>query len=330
MIGKRKKQPLRIVLWVLGFLVCAGFEGENQYMPEYPGKATVTVEPISVRHKITAAESADFRRNLEQLRDLIVAFPIFHPTHGVEVRGYMRAEYEAPASPKTPIVGIGYIKYYPFLQGKNRIVPIIATTAEIRVHVNSLTGSLDPAGIKDADFFCQPERAGEQNGFPAYRTEKGDEFLVLSKSDKDLWIPVTREEFINAWLRIWQKENAKNPQAMFSEMVDRHKAALAAMPAEERRMQAYYFPQAPDPMGPLLSPAGSTIGTPMVKANPAWFDPSKPRSAFQVITLRFHYSGEIDPDNPRAKPEHNDYCYFRVWETLHTSNWATVASMLNR
>jgi hypothetical protein len=84
-------------------------------------------------------------------------------------------------------------------------------------------------------------------------------------------------------------------------------------------------------MGPLLAAAGSTDGLPIAKANPAWLDPSRPRSAVQLITLRFHYDGgDIDPDNPTAEPRGGDYGARRVWETLHNSNWTTVAAALSR
>jgi hypothetical protein len=83
-----------------------------------------------------------------------------------------------------------------------------------------------------------PKRMGGLNGFPLYRAVNGDEILVLSASGKEPWVPVTREEFINIWISVWQKR-ASGPQDSFTqEIIDRHKAVLAAMPPAERRMQA--------------------------------------------------------------------------------------------
>ena len=142
--------------------------------------------------------------NLERLRELLLAGPVFHPPLGVEVTGWMRAE------PKLS---------------------------------------------------CGPRQTGELNGFPVYRTTSGDEILVLTRSTVPPWVPVTREEYANIWMRIWQKKAAGSPcVALFAQVVERHRETLAKMTAEERRMTTRHFPQAQDQTGPRCRPRGAVTG----------------------------------------------------------------------
>jgi hypothetical protein len=66
-----------------------------------------------------------------------------------------------------------------------------------------------------------------------------------------------------------------------------------------------------------------------VKANPQWNDPALPRTAFQLITLRFQYAGDLDPDRP-GLTEFGDASPLRVWETLHKTDWKAVSAALTR
>ncbi len=83
-----------------------------------------------------------------------------------------------------------------------------------------------------------------------------------------------------------------------AQVVERYRETLAKKTAEERQMQARHFPQAQDPLGSPLPPAGSNLGLPVVKANPQWNEPALPRAAFQLITLRLRSAGDLDPDRP--------------------------------
>jgi hypothetical protein len=50
-------------------------------------------------HGAGALERDAVQRNLERLRDLLLAGPVFHPPLGVEVTGWMRAEPGGTATP---------------------------------------------------------------------------------------------------------------------------------------------------------------------------------------------------------------------------------------
>lgn len=82
-----------------------------------------------------------------------------------------------------------------------------------------------------------------------------------------------------------------------------------------------------DPYEPPLPPSGSLDGVPMVKPNPKYFDPALPRTAFQLITFRFKYTGHLDHDNP-GPTENGDLSPYRVWEASHRSDWTAIRAAL--
>ena len=142
-----------------------------------------------------------------------------------------------------------------------------------------------------------------------------------------MWVPVTREEYVKAWLAYWEKHAAGSPpqDTITPQIVRRHREVLAAMSPEERKMQARTHTW--DPFEPTLAPVDSEEGTPLVRANPAWFDASLPRSAFQLITLQFNYSGTLNHENP-GPTEHGDIAPYRVWQALHASDWKEISGAL--
>jgi hypothetical protein len=227
-------------------------------------------------------------------------------------------------------VGTGFIQFYAYVLNPKTGLPyrFIVTTAEVNVWVNKPEASLElnlSEGV--ARFYVEPERAGEVGGFPVYRRYGGDDILILNGGSRPPWVPVTREEFVRASLRKWQKDAADSPPAdtITPKVVANHEAALAAMSAEERRMPARYL--AYDPMVPMLAPVGSRQGQALVKANPEWYDPALPRTAFQLISLRFQYGGDPHFDRPESTRNTD---YLRVWQMLHTSDWGAISAALTR
>lgn len=90
-------------------------------------------------------------------------------------------------------------------------------------------------------------------------------------------------------------------------------------------MPARYL--AHDPMQPMLAPVGSSLGQPLVKANPEWYDPALPRTAFQLISLRFQYAGDLDFEHPEST---RNVDALRVWQMLLTSDWGAISAALTR
>lgn len=303
--------------------------GGFNFLHEHPGKMSATVTGSHLQLKKT--EAAAFKRNLEQLRNLLDRQPTFNPPRGVEIIGYLRPNDAQPKTNKVPIPGFGYLRFhFYYLQEKTgNPIYIRFTTDEIFLSVNDPDQGFDVYGTVgfSARMFYEPLKVGELNGFPVYRMDNGDEVIVLNRSTIPPWVPVTREEYVRAWLKSWQ-EIAKDSPAIDTvtpELVKNHQAALAGMSAEERKMQARQYSW--DLMEPTLAPVGSDEGRPLVRTNQAWFNPALPRSAFQLITLRFKYTGNLNHDKPGVN-EYGDISPYRIWQALHTSDWAGISASL--
>lgn len=306
--------------------------GEFDFLTEYQGKAKATVtvanQPKTLLH---TADAASYKRHLERLRDSLLKQPVFNPPKGVEVIGYFRPNDSLPKNTRLPVPGFGYLRFHFYHRDPKTGKPIriCCTTDEIYVSINDPGKGFTPyTEFKfQTPAFYEPKQTGNVAGYPVYRMEGGDEMLLLNRSRVPMWIPVTREEYVTAALAYWEKLAAENPpeDTITPQIVSRHRAALAAMSPEERKMQART--QRWDAFEPSLAPVGSDEGQALVRVNPAWYDPKLPRSAFQLITLRFSYSGTMNPDTP-GPTQHGDIAPYRVWQALHTSDWQEISTVL--
>jgi hypothetical protein len=75
------------------------FAGEFDFLHEHPGgfSAPVTVSNVPQK-KLSKAHADAFKRNLERLRDLLGAQPVFKPPLGIEIIGYFRPNDQFPAA----------------------------------------------------------------------------------------------------------------------------------------------------------------------------------------------------------------------------------------
>jgi hypothetical protein len=305
--------------------------GQNVYLSDTRGTVDVAVlRGNTALHGLGAADAATFFRRLEQLRAALLAQPVFNPPTGVRIGGDFRLDIARQDIPRAPVPAVGRLRFYPSLVGKNGQPGfIIATTDEMVVFVNHPTGDLEAGRVGSAKFLHEPKRAGEIDGFPIFRGELDCEYVLITRTGAVPWIPVTREELARESLEFWQGVERDSPQGgMPARAIARHQAVLAAMSVEERGMQARISQQSPDGLGPPLPPVGSQDGIPLVKPNPAWFDPALPRTAIQMLLVKFWYSGSLDPDHPGPEPG-GSVGPLRVWEALHHSNWKAISAVLD-
>jgi hypothetical protein len=354
---------LIFVLTLAAFCVQAENSG-NTYVPDYPGKASIIVEASNTpRYGLKPAEASAFHASLGRFRDLLLAQPVFHPTVGMFVEGYVRADGGGTVVKTEPVRGHGRILYYPYVLNPKtkQTFRMIASDWVIEVFINNPLGALGMSG----KYFYEPKPAGQLGGFPVYRDDRLNEAIILSTSGKPLWSPLTREEYLRICIEEIEKQIANekaemaknranlspaqlailspkdraeiekllsdNPAAsMFEQKLKLHQDALARMSPEERAMQAQYGdPGNSNPLSPQLAEIGKRgIGSPYVKVNSNWFDPSRPRSDIQLIIVKCWYGG-MNPDHP-AIDEWGNVANLRIWETLHTSDWKAIGAALSK
>ncbi|GAM08075.1 hypothetical protein OR1_00345 [Geobacter sp. OR-1] len=327
-IKVRLRLALALVLLSVSWGSMDAAAGEFDYLHEHPGKTSATV--TGANHALSKVESAAFKRNLERLRSLLAKQPTLASPRGVEIKGYFRPNDDQPKTKKVPIPGFGFLRFHSYMRDKKtgKSAPFCCPTDEMFVAVNDPEKGPQLCTVPGSPtkVFCAPERVEELAGFPVYRFN-GMDVIILQRSKVPVWIPLTREEYVKAWLANWQKQAADSPaiDTITPQIVRNHQAALEAMTPEERRMQAREF--AWDPFQPTLAPVGSNEGRPLLKINPAWFDPKLPRSAFQLATIMFSYSGTVKDDAP-GPTEFGDIAPYRVWQALHESDWGEISGAL--
>ncbi len=113
------------------------------------------------------------------------------------------------------------------------------------------------------------------------------------------------------------KAGSKPKGPTLQDRLDRHRAVLQAMSPEQRARQAWYF-DVKEPLEPPLGKPGQ--GWPLAVADSAYFDPALPRTALQLITIRYgsYLSGSLQ--GPNSQPGNPGYR--ALWLTLHETPWA--------
>lgn len=390
----------------------AGPCGEFIYLPDAAGKVKVNVTRGGYEsyYLLTRQENSAFNRNLKEILDIILDQPFLKPPRGVELRGWLR-NWHSPLCNKgpcrgVPINGQGILFFHFLFDSKGKAVPIIVTDNEMDFSINDPEaaigsnrllgqGGTDSQGRK---ITLQIPRLGEING-AAYHRQGRSELLVLSRSSKPLWLPVSREEALKAMIRQQEKEIAalgpisemphtdifkkwlaekpqrqkearemyrelskSNPTAaeqikqqsekLESEMTERfrrdsekeaargptvikpvildqrlarHREVLAGMGPEERAAPALFMRHG-DPLEPELAPYNSSEGVPLIVVNPDFIDKSLPRTAIQLITIKY--------DAPWADPNWKDTCegqnssILLKYEVVNKTDWGKIIKLM--
>lgn len=129
-----------------------------------------------------------------------------------------------------------------------------------------------------------------------------------------------------------EKEEARGPRQVklvgFEDRLQLHREALDEMTPAERAAPAYHLSNG-DPLSPQLAPPGSTEGQPIVVINPDYFDKKLPRTAIQLMAVR--YSGEwmVNPDwKSTCDGEHP--AYLLLHEVVNRTDWGKIKAFIDK
>jgi hypothetical protein len=126
-----------------------------------------------------------------------------------------------------------------------------------------------------------------------------------------------------------ERESARPPQKWENPNEDSlrlHREALEAMPPAQRAAPAYHL-RKENPLEPEL--AGSTEGVQLVVINPEYFDKSLPRTAVQIMAVRWSGAWVRDP-NWRSTCEGQVPSIQLLHETAVKTNWGSVRSVMGK
>ncbi|MBI5624216.1 MAG: hypothetical protein HY924_10585 [Elusimicrobia bacterium] len=315
-------------------LLCAARAGASEFdfLPKEPGAAVAVVEKANAatQHGLSSKAAAVYNASLQRFVDALLSQKVFKPLRGARAAGYFRADdSRGPAG--EPVPGFGFLRYYPFHKDRKsgKTVSWQHTNDEVSVRFNNPYGDLPVfTNTGKVKAFFAPEPTGVLGGYPTFKTDQDNEIIVLSRGGKLPWLAFTQEDYIRYWIEHWEKQAAESPMdPLAPEIVKAHKAALARMSPEERKLQARHGGQSDDFREPTLSRPDSKEGRLLVKADPAWFDQKLPRESVQLATLRFWYFDAIDLKKP-GPAEDGRVSALRAYDTLHQSDWKAIAESL--
>jgi hypothetical protein len=206
-----------IVLLFIGF-ASTGLAADGFY-PDMPGTWALTTEwkwlPKDIR--TSPADTQAFTRKIERLADLIHQTPLFSPPRGFQARANARFFEDAYACndkrcpSKALQAEMGLLFYYFFdVDGKPSWGGEANTDATISINCLERTAGLDyqfgTLSLPDGRYILfAPVKTGELGGFPLYH-----QHLIITRSKRPYWIPVTREQYLQAIIRATKAEIAKS------------------------------------------------------------------------------------------------------------------------
>ena len=207
-----------IALLFIGFAP-TGLAADGFY-PDMTGTWAMTTDwkwlPENIRSSTTHTQA--FTQKVKSLAELIHQTPLFSPPRGFQGRARARfLEGSAYACDDKNCPGkalqaeMSLIFYYFYdAGGKPSWGGEANTDATISINCLECTAGLDyqfgRLSLPDGRYILfAPMKTGELGGFPLYH-----EHLIITRSKRPYWIPVTREQYLQALIRSAQVEIAKS------------------------------------------------------------------------------------------------------------------------
>jgi hypothetical protein len=316
---------LRLLATAAAFsLIPAAWAGPQPGADDCAGRsqASCTATGLVEKPKMTlskgvlgAAEGQQVSARVTKLLDVVLQAPPFREPRGMSIHPSMAVS--APpdhAAKHHPAVVRGFVLALPINVENKRSVQDKKTGAwkgtgegpTMKLHVNDLGVFLvsDPLDLsRPGQYFSEPRKVGEVQGFPVYDTG-GKEVLLISKRDALPWRPFPVESYLKGLIA-----QEKESLAVFEQQLPTAPAAAKAQLEKalvEPRARVATLEKELAQLSPAQRQAGacqSTRGasrsnltgldltcapassTPLVMANQDVFPRSAPKGSFQLLTL---------------------------------------------
>ncbi len=305
------------------------FQGEDgmHYLPNKVGKWkpwTIDTE-VRVDYKLTQREVDSFLGTLERLATIFRELKALTPPLGVDARSHLSlqsppsSEVQRPRS-YIPVVGRVTVDLLPYYMDEGgRIDTNPDDSAGFALYVNDLShifrgerytkkgvvedwfAAGEPTEMEDEQglYFLAPKVTGNLQGFPIYDTAA----VILVKSQKPLWVPVSQERFLRHAIRRAQElleaqneeqremmkgvppDEVREGEKLARESEAGTRATLAENPGNIRFLRADYVKALTQELASLSSEQ---------RAAPAFYSPD------WKTTRR--PSGLLNPGAPQAQP----------------------------
>ena len=281
-------------------LAWAGVAATQAPNPKDAGaSAQGTVRPIA-QDQLLLQPPHDSRRQAvtETMRGLLGVVqrnPAFSPPIGLDVTPGLLA--------RTPVVGVNRdsVQYelsagvHWYTVKGDKVVPENASRGAFDLHANhiSFVFEANETWVEDRtkQTYWEPRQIEQEAGHPYYHTHT----IVMKKTDRPIWIALTKQQVLTQMLANARKAQAELPpeaEARVHELAKRDvsclDATLARLGPAQRTEAAYLSMTQPRPpeCSPLVDP-NTPQARRLVTENPAFYDKNLPPSAIQVIVMSF-------------------------------------------
>lgn len=346
------KRHARIVTaWMATFCCSALLYGQDGrvYLPDQAG-VWRTDRLAGGSPTASAAEVATLRTALTNIEQAVHATPMLNPPRGFDIRSSDRLDLACPTTPslcrQAPLPG--WIKFsfeeYSRTNGKT------TTQTEEPLHVDVAFNDPGAAYVQHEAGGSPHLRDASGNAIvgPLVEVERAggavlydNGVVILGRNPRPLWVIATQEDYLLAVSAQLASSSAVSHAG--NPLEEEIRGELAALTPEARRLQAHTHIDSQAPS--LLASASMPGATPLYKFNPAYFDAALPRTAIQLITVRF-----VDVDTTRQKlserpdllqrspitPERLEYLEasgvgvdgYRIFELVPLLNYAGLSALL--
>lgn len=309
----------------------------------------LTNEDIAKSYAMTNGESEAFWNFMHQIVGIFQQQSVLNPPKGIMMRGDAGAlepgDYylqHGSSYPDRRIMGDIWLKFIELRQGANgKLLPYNGgdeSHPQINVQTNypGAVSAYSGFGYErlydslDREIFFLPEQTNTLGGYPVY----DGRVLVIADKSKPLFVPVTREQYLKAyiwWTEYTDKQNGTEGENDF--LLEGLRQELQEMTPEERQKPAY-FNMDMNRMGDqfrysfLVDPETDEDRA-LVMFNPEYYDASRPRSDVQLITLTFLRDYPMTEPEPVALGEGNHIDSVRFGELMYSMDYTALSALLS-
>lgn len=327
-------------------------------MSDFPGRSALPAEqwqpwkmelnPYRIKsYGASTADAKKFEQKLLTIADIVKQVPVLNPAFGCSPRlaPFLSSAYNEgkPAAKHEPLHGyllLGCFKLHDVERKKNGVAAkerVIGETRQSSIYVNS-AGALIPGsdagwyevGTNGANpfdtLFEQPEIIGRHADFPVYDAidrvkgrNKGHAMIVLGRTGVEPYIPVGREAFLKALIHTHKLKRDVN-----TKQLDIYTRQLAALQPTERIEQACLLNDKSTGWLKEIVAVGTGTCAPIVRVNPALFDPKLPRTTPQLVVVnQFRGTEESGYLNKSID-------YWTTMKAITETDWQKIQRLLDK
>ncbi|HEX9107369.1 MAG TPA: hypothetical protein VF832_09070 [Longimicrobiales bacterium] len=300
---------------VTSLALCAGLAGalatpaagQRKHAPEVNGW---NPPAIAIAEQIpSAAARADVRRQVAALIDVFRGAPTL-AAPAFPIYSSVQASFVEPPTPYELVVRMVF--YRPGMVGT-------AADDQVRIQVNNPSTLFDQERAQSAytfgerELFLEPRFEKTWHGYPV----NARDLIIVARADRPLFRPVSVSQYIALMTEDLKPKARGDESGTYAGMIQKVQGKLAELSPAQRAAPAYGCMDAVGDEDTYLCDASAPDARRLVEFNPAYWDRSLPRSAFQLLA--------IDRFNPERTEGLVGEALTAAWEKL---DWSAFRHLL--